>query len=548
VAKGEGNPVFIVGSSTGRDGIHGATFASEEISEKSESKRPSVQVGDPFTEKLLMEASLELIKSGTIVGMQDMGAAGITCSTSEMSAKGNAGMEINLDLVPVREENMSAYEIMLSESQERMLVVIEKGKEATALKIFEKWDLNCVDVGKVTGDGRLKVNYQGELVADVPAETLVLGGGAPVYSRESIEPEYLKKIKEFDFNSLKEPENYNEVLLKLLSSPNIANKNWVYEQYDTQVRTNTVILPGGDASVMRIKENNKALSMKTDCNGRYVYLNPYKGGLISVCESARNVVCTGAEPLAITNCLNFGNPYKPEVFHMFREAVRGIGDACRVLGTPVTGGNVSFYNESPDYAVYPTPVIGMMGLIDDIKYVTTSYFKDDGDLIAVIGKEHKGVDGIGGSEYLKLIHDKVTGDAPDINPEFEKKLQQTLLDLIRRGFIKSAHDISDGGLAVSLAECCVMSRKKFIGCEVNINYSGRKDFELFNESQSRIIITLDEKSLTEIEKICKPNGININVLGKVGGEILKIDKDINLSLETLGESYYNSIRQIMESD
>ncbi len=385
IAKGEGNPVFIVGSSTGRDGIHGATFASEEISEKSESKRPSVQVGDPFTEKLLMEASLELIRSGTIIGMQDMGAAGITCSTSEMSAKGNAGMEINLDLVPVREEKMSAYEIMLSESQERMLVVIEKGKEGTAKQIFEKWDLNCVEVGKVTNDGRLKVHYQGKLVADVPAETLVLGGGAPVYVRESKEPEYLKTIKQFDYTSLKEPNDLNDVLLKLLSSPNIANKNWVYEQYDTQVRTNTVILPGGDASVMRIKDTNKALSMKTDCNGRYVYLNPYKGGLIAVCESARNVACTGAEPVAVTNCLNFGNPYKPEVFHMFREAVRGIGDACRVLNTPVTGGNVSFYNESPDYAVYPTPVIGMMGIMDDIKHVTTSYFKDKDDIIAVIG-------------------------------------------------------------------------------------------------------------------------------------------------------------------
>ncbi len=554
IAKGEGNPVFIVGSSTGRDGIHGATFASEEISEKSESKRPSVQVGDPFTEKLLMEASLELIKSGTIVGMQDMGAAGITCSTSEMSAKGNAGMEINLDLVPVREEQMSAYEIMLSESQERMLVVIEKGKEKTALKIFEKWDLNCVEVGKVTNDGRLKVHYQGELVADVPAETLVLGGGAPVYVRESKEPEYLKKIKGFDFNSLKEPDDYNKVLLKLLSSPNIANKNWVYEQYDTQVRTNTVILPGGDASVMRIKENNKALSMKTDCNGRYVYLNPYKGGLIAVCESARNVVCTGAEPLAITNCLNFGNPYKPEVYHMFREAVRGIGDACRVLGTPVTGGNVSFYNESPDYAVYPTPVIGMMGLIEDIKHVTTSYFKNDGDLIAVIGIPlnpplkggSQSFDGIGGSEYLKLIHDKVTGDAPDIDPEFEKKLQQTLLDLIRKGFIKSAHDVSDGGLAVALAECCIMNRKKFTGCEVNFELNGRKDFELFNELQSRIIISFDEKSFIEIEKICKSNGIDVTIIGKAGGKSLKINKDINLSLEVLSDSYYNSIKQIME--
>jgi phosphoribosylformylglycinamidine synthase II len=556
VAKGEDNPVFIVGSSTGRDGIHGATFASEEISEKSESKRPSVQVGDPFTEKLLLEASLELIKSGVVVGMQDMGAAGITCSTSEMSAKGNSGMEINLDLVPVREENMSAYEIMLSESQERMLVVIEKGKEKTALKIFEKWDLNCIEIGKVTNDGRLKVHYKGKLVADVPAETLVLGGGAPVYVRESKEPEYIKKIKGLDFNSLKEPENYNEVLLKLLSSPNIANKNWVYEQYDTQVRTNTVILPGGDASVMRIKENNKALSMKTDCNGRYVYLNPYKGGLIAVCEAARNVACTGAEPIAITNCLNFGNPYKPEVFHMFREAVRGIGDACRVLGTPVTGGNVSFYNESPDYAVYPTPVIGMMGIIEDIKNVTTAFFKNDGDLIAIIGiplnPPLKGgivkADGIGASEYLKLIHNKVAGDAPDIDPEYEKKLQQMQLDLIRKGLIKSAHDVSDGGLAVALAECCVINRKKFIGCDVNIKFSGRKDFGLFNESQSRIIISFDKKSLKEIEEICDAGGINLTVLGKVGGNSLKINNDVNLHMEKLSDSYYNSIKQIMEGE
>lgn len=552
VAKGEGNLVFIVGSSTGRDGIHGATFASEEISERSESKRPSVQVGDPFTEKLLMEASLELIRSGTIIGMQDMGAAGITCSTSEMSAKGNSGMEINLDLVPVREESMSAYEIMLSESQERMLVVIEKGKEATAKQIFEKWDLNCVEVGKVTNDGRLKVHYKGKLVADVPAETLVLGGGAPVYVRESKEPEYLKTIKQFNFSSLKEPNDLNDVLLKLLSSPNIANKNWVYEQYDTQVRTNTVILPGGDASVMRIKDTNKALSMKTDCNGRYVYLNPYKGGLIAVCESARNVACTGAEPVAVTNCLNFGNPYKPEVFHMFREAVRGIGDACRVLNTPVTGGNVSFYNESPDYAVYPTPVIGMMGIIEDIKYITTSYFKDEGDVIAVIGTPlnspitKDGIDGIGGSEYLKVIFGKVAGDAPDIDPEYEKLLQKTLLDLIRKGLVESAHDISDGGFAVALAECCVMNRKNFIGCEVNFDHDGRKDFALFNEAQSRIIISFNKNLSVEIEKICKKNNINLSIIGKIGGESIKINKDINLNLEKVGNAYYNSIKSIME--
>src|SRR4030095_100828 len=362
IATGEGNPVFIVGSSTGRDGSHGATFASEEISEASEAKRPSVQVGDPFTEKLLLEASLELIKSGVVVGMQDMGAAGITCSTTEMSAKGNSGMEIDLDHVPAREENMSAYELMLSESQERMLVVIQKGKEDIAKKIFEKWDLNCVQIGTVTKGTSVKVSYRGNVVADVPANTLVLGGDAPVYERESKEPSYYKELRSFEFSTLPEPKDYNEVLLRLLSSPDITNKNWVYEQYDTQVRTNTIVLPGGDASVIRIKGTTKALAMKTDCNGRYAYLNPYKGAAIAVCESARNVACTGAEPLAITNCLNFGNPYKPEVYHQFREVIKGIGDACRVLNTPVTGGNVSFYNESPDYAVYPTPTIGMVGL------------------------------------------------------------------------------------------------------------------------------------------------------------------------------------------
>ena len=564
IAKGEGNPVFIVGSSTGRDGIHGATFASEEISEKSESKRPSVQVGDPFTEKLLLEASLELIKSG-VVGMQDMGAAGITCSTSEMSAKGNSGMEINLDLVPVREEGMNAYEIMLSESQERMLVVVEKGKENIAKEIFEKWDLNCVEIGKVINEPKVKVIYQGKIVAEVSAEPLVLGGGAPVYQRESKEPEYLKHIRNFNFNSLPEPSDYNEILLKILSSPNIANKNWVYEQYDTQVRTNTIILPGCDASVVRIKGTRKALALKTDCNGRYVYLNPYKGGMLAVCEAARNVVCTGAEPLAITNCLNFGNPYKPEVYYQFKEAVRGIGDACLALNTPVTGGNVSFYNESPDYAVYPTPVIGMLGLIEDIRYATTSYFKNEGDIIAVIGgihlnplpnrsirgqdleREINSVDGIGGSEYLKLIHDKVVGDAPEINVMFEQKLQTALLEIIRNNLINSAHDISDGGLAVALAECCLMNRTNNIGCEVNFDYQGRKDFELFNESQSRIIISLDSVKVKACEEICEKNGICLNLIGKVSGLNLIINKEINLTVKEISNWYYNSIAIIMEN-
>lgn len=554
-SKGEGNPVFLVGSSTGRDGIHGATFASEEISEKSESKRPSVQVGDPFTEKLLLEASLELIKSGVVVGMQDMGAAGITCSTSEMSAKGESGMKINLDLVPVREENMTAYEIMLSESQERMLVVVQKGKEKVALDIFKKWDLHCIQIGEVINDTNIKITYKGKLEVDVPAYPLVLGGGAPVYERESKVPAYLKEIKNIDYASLFEPKDLNEILLRLISSPNLANKNWVYEQYDTQVRTNTVVLPGGDASVVRIKGTNKALAMKTDCNGRYVYLDPYKGGMIAVCESARNVVCTGAEPLAITNCLNFGNPYKPEVFYQFKEAIRGIGDACRTLNTPVTGGNVSFYNESPDFAVYPTPVIGMIGLIDDVKNVTTSYFKDNGDVIAVVGNPlhlpqggNFAYDGLGGSEYLKQVHNAIAGDVPDIDPAFEMKLYKAMLEMIHMGFIKSAHDISDGGFAVAIAECCMMNKKNQIGCKIDLEYNGRKDFALFNESQSRIIISLKKEVISECEDICSKSGISFTAIGITGGDKFIINKDINLNLEIVSDAYYNSIHRIMETD
>ncbi|MCI0449581.1 MAG: phosphoribosylformylglycinamidine synthase subunit PurL [Chlorobi bacterium] len=560
IAKGEGNPVFIVGSSTGRDGIHGATFASEEISEKSEAKRPSVQVGDPFTEKLLLEASLELIKSGVVVGMQDMGAAGITCSTTEMSAKGNSGMNINLDFVPVREENMSAYEIMLSESQERMLVIVQKGKENIAKEIFEKWDLNCVQIGTVTNGSSVKVSFNNKTVAEVPAKTLVLGGDAPVYKRESKEPAYFKELRNFDFSSLSEPKDYNEVLLKLLSSPNITNKNWVYEQYDTQVRTNTIVLPGGDAAVMRIKGTTKALAMKTDCNGRYVYLNPYKGGVIAVCESARNVACTGAEPLAITNCLNFGNPYKPEVYYQFKKAIRGIGDACRVLNTPVTGGNVSFYNESPDYAVYPTPTIGMVGLIENIDYVMTSHFKNEGDIIALISGiplypplergtyDNKALDGLGGSEYLKVVHNKVSGDAPEINIEAEKNLITCILELIRNNQINSAHDVSDGGLAIAIAESCLMKRTSNIGCDVYIKYGFRKDFTLFNESQSMVIISFNKLNEEKVKQICVNNNITYTNIGTVGGKSIIINEDININLEKANDAYYNSIIKIMESN
>lgn len=545
-AKGEGNPVFIVGSSTGRDGIHGATFASEEISEASESKRPSVQVGDPFTEKLLLEASLELIQSGVVVGMQDMGAAGITCSTSEMSAKEGAGMDINLDFVPAREENMSAYELMLSESQERMLVVIEKGKEDKAKEIFEKWDLNCVQIGTVTKGPNVKISYRDKVVAEVPANTLVLGGDAPVYVRESREPEYLKDLRNFDQNTLEEPADYNKVLIELLSTPNITNKNWVYEQYDTQVRTNTTVMPGGDAAVVRIKGTNKALAMKTDCNGRYVYLDPYKGGMIAVCESARNVACTGAEPLAITNCLNFGNPYKPEVYHQFREAIRGIGDACKKLDTPVTGGNVSFYNESPDYAVYPTPTIGMVGLIEDVSKTVTSYFKNEGDVIALIGNTEFS-SSIGGSEYLSMHHGLVKGDTPEIDLEKEHALIKTLIELAKNGAINSAHDSADGGLAIAIAESCLINRNIPIGCYVNIKRQDRQDFVLFNESQSRAVISFSPEMEAKVKDICLKLGSGMEILGKVGGGSIRIN-DIDIPLETAKDAYYNSISKIMEAE
>jgi len=542
VAKGIGNPVFIVGSSTGKDGIHGATFASEEISEESESKRPSVQVGDPFTEKLLLEATLEVIRSGALVGIQDMGAAGITCSSSEMSAKGKCGMKLNLDLVPLRDKNMSAYEIMLSESQERMLLVAEKGKEQIVRDIFAKWDLNCVEIGEVIPEDRLLIHYKGKLEADIPADVLVLGGGAPVYKRDTKKPEYLNSTSAFNSCDVPEPKFYNDTFKKLFVSPNISNKKWVYEQYDTQVRTNTIVMPGGDASVIRIKHTDKCLSLKTDCNGRYVYLNPYKGGIIAVCESARNVVCTGAKPLAITNCLNFGNPYNPEVYFQFAEAIRGIGDACRKLNTPVTGGNVSFYNQSKDYAVFPTPVIGMLGLIEDYRKIMYSWFRNEGDIIILLGKRCKQIDG---SEYLNLIHNMVAGDAPQIDLDEEINLHSLTLELIGKELVKSAHDISDGGLAVALAEACAMNPKKIIGCKIALDYKHRKDFELFGECQSRIVVSTLEQNVESVLKIAGNHNINSEVIGYVGGKCLIVNNEISVPVRNLKSLYYDSIEKIM---
>ena len=453
-AGGVGNTVMIVGSSTGRDGIHGATFASDELSEKSEHKRPSVQVGDPFTEKLLLEATLEVIQAGYVVGIQDMGTAGITCSTCEMSAHANTGMVIDLDRVPLRESGMTPYEIMLSESQERMLVVVKPEHQKPVKEIFAKWDIHCEVIGKVAGDKHVTINFHGETVARVPAETMVLGGSAPVYHREAKRPAYFDELRKFNQARLAEPEDYNDVLLRLMASPNICSRKWVWEQYDSMVRTNTVNSALSDAAVVRIKGTRRALAMKTDCNPRYTYLNPFIGAEIAVAESARNVVCSGATPIAITNCLNFGNPYDPEVFYQFQEAVRGIGEACKALDTPVTGGNVSFYNQSPKEAIHPTPVIGMLGVLDDVNNVMSANFKHTGDIVIVLGKT---AGHLGGSEYLSLIHGKLAGDAPPIDLQAEKSLQAACLELIRARLIESCHDLSEGGLAVALAESCIFT-------------------------------------------------------------------------------------------
>ena len=545
VAKGEGNPVMIVGSSTGRDGIHGATFASEELSEKSESKRPSVQVGDPFTEKLLLEASLEIIRKGYLIGIQDMGAAGISCSTTEMSAKGKSGMKINLDKVPLREEGMSAYEIMLSESQERMLCVVKKGYEDRVREVFEKWDLHCEIIGEVIKEDKLFINYKGKLEAEVPPFELVLGGGAPVYNREQKEPSYIKEKRKYDFSSLPEPNNIQETFLKIFSSPNIASKRWVYEQYDSMVRTNTIVGPGCDSAVIYIKGTSKALAMKTDCNARYVYLNPREGAKIAVAESAKNIVCSGGIPLAITNCLNFGNPYKPEIYWQFAEAIAGMGEACRFFDTPVTGGNVSFYNESPDRAVYPTPTIGMLGLVEDLSHVTTSFFKNEGDLIYILGDDKEE---LGGSEYLKVIHKKVEGNSPQIDLQTEKKLQDTVLELIRMKLINSAHDISEGGMVCALAECCIINEEKKLGAKVNIPIKSRKDFSYFSETQSKIIVSVSEVKKNEFEKALQSTNQQFIHSGVVGGSSLLINDDINVSLDELADLYFNTISRIMTGE
>ena len=543
-AEGIGNPVFIVGAKTGRDGIHGATFASDELTEESESKKSNVQVGDPFTEKLLLEATLEMCKQEWLVGVQDMGAAGITCSSSEMSAKGECGIKVDLDKVPLREKGMNAYEILLSESQERMLVVIKKGFEQELKNIYKKWDMLCCEIGVVTDTKKFEVFRNGKLVANIPVDSLVLGGDAPQYDMPYKEPSYYTEKNKCNFSELKISEDYNANLIKLLSAPNITNKSYVYDQYDSTVRTNTVQGPGQSAGIIRIKDTNIGLSVSTDCNGRYVYLNPKQGGMVAVAESARNVVCSGAQPLAITNCLNFGNPKDPEIYWQFREAVLGMGEMCRALDTPVTGGNVSFYNENTEGAVYPTPVIGMVGMLEDMAHTTSISYKNEGDFIVCLGSLNPT---LGGSEYLKTVHGKIEGPLHNFDIKSELDVQNLCLDAIKEGLINSAHDISDGGLAVNIAESILFSDKS-ISAEINLSRKMRNDELLFGECQSVIIVTINEENLFTLVEKAQTLNVYTQTIGKVtsNGKLV-INDLIDIGKKELNDAYFRSLEKIMKS-
>jgi phosphoribosylformylglycinamidine synthase subunit PurL len=545
LAKGIDNPVIYVGAATGRDGIHGATFASEELSEESEAKRPAVQVGDPFMEKLLLEATLELIASGHVVGIQDMGAAGLTSSSSEMASKAGNGIELNLDFVPQREKGMSAYEMMLSESQERMLVVAKKGKEKEVEKIFEKWGLHSAVIGKVTNDYMLRLLHKGEVVAEIPADKLA--EDAPVYCKPSKEAGYYEKFSSVDpAGAIKEPNDFDSVLRQLLASPTIASKEWVFQQYDYMVRTNTAVIPGSDAAVVAIRGTRKALAMTTDCNGRYVYLDPYAGGAIAVAEAARNVVCSGAEPLAITDNLNFGSPEKPEIFWQFEKAADGISEACRHLNTPVIGGNVSLYNETKGEAIFPTPTIGMVGLIKDVNHITTQEFKKDGDSIFLVGETKAE---LGGSEFQKLMIGKVEGRPPEINLELERKVQAFTLKVIQEGFVQSAHDTAEGGLAVAIAESCIGGN---LGAEIQLTDELRTDVSLFSESQSRIVLSISTEHTQKIIDMAKEMGVPVKDIGKVKGTDLTIEHNgtrvISQPINVLERKWRNAIPEIMSGN
>ena len=530
-AHGVGNTVMYVGAKTGRDGIHGATFASEELNEQSEEKRPAVQVGDPFMEKLLLEACLEVVQNDALVGIQDMGAAGLTSSSAEMASKAGSGIEMNLDLVPQRETGMNAYEMMLSESQERMLLVVQKGREQEIVELFEKYGLEAVSVGHVTDDKMLRLTHNGEVVAEVPADALA--EDAPVYYKPSKVPEYYETFQAME-NEIPAVQDAEETLINLLKQPTIASKEWVYDQYDYMVRTNTVVAPGSDAALVRIRGTEKALAMTTDCNSRYIYLDPETGGKIAVAEAARNIVCSGAEPLAITDCLNFGNPEKPEIFWQLEKAADGMSEACRTFNSPVISGNVSLYNETNGTAIYPTPVIGMVGLVRNLKDATTQEFKQAGDLIYLLGETRTE---FGGSELQKLVHGEIFGKAPELDLTVEKNYQDQVLKSIREGLVASAHDVAEGGVAIALAEAVIGAK----GLGADVTLEGEEVTALFSESQSRFILSVKPEMQAEFERLT-----DAVLIGKVtDAPVLSITVNekpvIQLEVERMKESWKGAI-------
>lgn len=540
-AEGEGNPVFFVGSATGKDGIGGASFASAEITEDSAEDLPAVQVGDPFQEKKLLEACLEVIQTGAVVGMQDMGAAGIICSTAEMSAKGKAGMRIDLDKVPTRQQHMKAWELLLSESQERMLIVMQKGREQDVMDVFEKWDLPCSEIGEVTNDGMLRFFMHGELEAVIPADELVLGGGAPQYERSYSRPRYLSQMEAFNINEIPEPSDLKSIAEKLAALPNIASKRWVYEQYDSMVGTgNTNTNAPSDAAIVLAKPTNKALALTTDCNSRYVYADPYKGAMIAVAEAARNIVCSGGEPLGVTNCLNFGNPYDPEVYYQFVHAIKGMGEACVKFDTPVTGGNVSFYNQSPDGAVYPTPTIGMVGLLNTAADKMTLDFKNPGDYIFLVGKQHND---ISSSEYLHKLVSVEYSPAPYFDLDEEYAMQQTILDLIRKKYIVSAHDISEGGLFISLLES---SFNRNLGFDVSSGVTAiRQDAYWFGEAQGRVVVTVSVEHIDAFTRFMQEAKTDFSAIGMVSGTSVVVNGQSWGQVKDWKNLYENAIASVL---